>query len=137
MAADQRHEHAGIPLLLFEPTADAVYDGEVLVPGGADRKDEPAVDGELLFQGFWNGRRSSRNKDPIERRGVRQAFGSVADADVHIVQPQTREHLSRRIRQFLVTFDGNDLFHQSREDGGLVSGASSNLEDPMVWFGTK
>jgi len=108
MSADQRHEYAGVVLLLGIARPGTVNDSEVLKARGADRDNEPAPVSQLFFQGVRDRGCSGRHEYPIERGLCRQAFCPIADMHFDVREPERREQIARRVRESWMPLDRED-----------------------------
>src|SRR5258706_1480474 len=132
MTANQRHEYAGIVLLLGVARSGPVNDGEVLKARRTDRNNESAAVTQLFSQGIRDRGCSGGDQYPIERSLCRQAFCSIADAHIDVGEPERREQPPRRVRESRMPLDRENASGEPRKNRGLVPGARANFENAVL-----
>jgi hypothetical protein len=132
MLTDQVHKAASAQRFFFDIRWILRLAGDpqkVLSGTAADRNDQPSPHGELGDKHSGNHRRSCRNENPVKRGFLPPAVGAVADADGDVEAIQAVQDLPCRVGEGGETFDGENLSGQGREDGRLVAGTRTDLED--------
>ena len=97
-----------------------------------DRDDQPAADRELLLQRLRHLGPAGRDQDGIERRGLRPAFGAVADAQLDIVVAQLLEPSPGRLGQRRMALDRVDPVGDLAHHGRGVARAGAHLEHAVA-----
>ena len=69
--------------------------------------DQPAADGQLLFELRGHGGATGGNKNGIERGLFRPPAASIANVNLNVVEAQRGEPVPRKISQGRMTFDRN------------------------------
>src|SRR5438128_1379978 len=107
MFADQRHEHDGAQILfvVFSLAPARYLEQRLTSLLAAHRNDQVATDRQLRFQGRRRLRTAGRDKDCIERRGLRPAFRPITDTQLNVVVTELAKAAPRRFGKRTMTLD--------------------------------
>src|SRR5690625_3556743 len=92
---------------------------------------QPATHGQLLKQGCWHLRWRSGQNNAIKRCMLRPAFIAIAITNADVIKLELPETSSCLVRQALDSLDAIDIGSQLRQNRGLITRASANLQDPL------
>lgn len=129
--SDQWDETAGDVLGCGELVGLAVDDGECLGVAFAEGDDDAAGVVELGFVCFGDVGSGGGDEDTVVGRVAGVAQGAVGEDQTDGREwAEFGEDGACLVHEFGATFDGDDFCAHVSEDGGLVSGACADLEDP-------
>ena len=131
---DQGDEDAAGSFLLPDSVPLLLDGAKSLVVGAPDRDDQPSPDFQLLHQGIRDLRRPGCHDNRVKRGFLAPSLRPITHPDRNILIPQAGEQPFRPLRQLRNPFDGVHLADEFRKNRGLIAGAGSHLQNPIVRF---
>ena len=103
----------------------------MLIPQFADRDDHSATLLELIEQRLRHVIGCTGDDDGVEGRGFGPALVTIAVTHPDVVVAESCQIALGPTCQWLDDFDAVDLTHQTRQDGCLIAGSSTDFEYPV------
>ena len=100
--------------------------------GSANGEDHAATFVELVEECRWHLRGSGSDDDAIERGIVGKAGGAVGEDDNNIGVAEFVQDAASGLVQFGHSFDREYFAREFSKDGGLIPGAGTDFEDPVI-----